>query len=115
MNETLLKSFAGLFANFLESYIIALRTLLTLGADRCTEEEFLDRAQKMGKQLYKLREIDRFESISRLNFQSALKWMQAEGFLKKDQDYYIVESTKLKSAEKEMNWLLSLLSPIRYY
>ena len=115
MNETLLKSFAGLFANFLESYIIALRTLLTLGADRCTEEEFLDRAQKMGKHLYKLREIDRFESISRLNFQSALKWMQAEGFLKKDRDYYIVESTKLKSAEKEMNWLLSLLSPIRYY
>jgi len=115
MNEEILKNFAGLIANFLESYIIALRTLISLRTSRTTEQDFLDRAKKVGEQLYKLREIDRPESVSQLNFQNALKWMQSEGWLHPEQDHFSLNTEMLKSAEQEFNWITYILSSIRHF
>ncbi len=113
--EDTIKHFAGLIANFLESYLIALRTILNLRPARITEPVFLDRAKKMGEQLYQLREIDRLESISQLNFQNALQWMRAEGWISLEPDYYRVNLDRLGSAQQELEWILSLLSAIRYF
>jgi len=115
MDQEVLKNFAGLIANFLESYLIALRTLLSLRTARITEQNFLERAKKIGAQLYQLREIDRLESISQLNFQNALKWMRAEGWLNLEQDHYRVNPEKISQAEQELNWIRSQLSAVRYF
>jgi len=110
-----LKNFAGLVANFLESYSIALKTLLSLGAGETTEQEFLSRAQKIGNQDYTLRNIGRKESISKLNFQSAFTWMKAERWLVPENSGLKLAPDATRTAQQEMAWLNSLLSTIQNF
>jgi len=110
-----LKDFAGAIANFLESYSIALRTLISWPGETMLEKEFLARAQKAGRQALTLHEIERAESVSKLNFQNALGWIKAEAWLSPEGAGLKVAPQARKNAERELAWLQGLLAPIRYF
>ena len=114
-NAEELKNFAGLIANFLESYLITLRSFLGLKNTQMTEREFLSHTQKVGEQLYQLREVERKESISRLNFLGALRWAQAKKWLVKEGESFSVNANFLGEMESWLAWIISLLSSIRHF
>jgi len=113
-NELELKSFAGLIANFLESYLISLRTLLGITSPT-TERDFLSRAQKVGEKLFQLREIERKEAISRLNFMGALRWFSAQKWLLEENDKIKLNSERVSEIENWLVWIISLLSGVRHF
>jgi glycerol-3-phosphate O-acyltransferase len=114
-DEEELKNFAGLIANFLESYLIALKTLLNQGPGQIGGKEFVARAQKIGAQNFALREIERPEAVSNLNFENALQWMKAEKWLIPEGANLRLAANALKYAQTGHDWLLSLLTPIKYF
>jgi len=108
----LAKNFAGPCANFLESYLIVLRTWLAFSEKETSEQEFLARALRMGEQYLKLGEIERVESISRINFQGALRWLEDENWLSQQAGRLIINSEAKPQITEKLNWLSSLLSGI---
>lgn len=110
-----LKNFAGLIANFLESYSIALRTLRALPSPMVSEKDFLARAQRRGVQELTLREIERPEAVSKLNFQNALSWMKAEKWLYAKGANLELDAEASARAEQTLAWIDSLLSGIRHF
>ena len=113
-NELELKSFGGLIANFLESYLIALRTLLGFTSP-ARERDFLNRAQKVGEKLFQLREIERKEAISRLNFMGALRWFSARRWLLEENDKFQLNPERVSEIESWLVWIISLLSGVRHF
>ena len=114
-DEEALKNFAGVIANFLESYSIALQALLAVRDQFIMEKDFVARAYKMGAQAATLREIERPESVSRLNFQNAFAWIKAEGWFEEENRWFKLSPGALKSAERELAWINSLLETIEHF
>ena len=113
--EEELKNFAGLVANFAESYAIALRALLGLRASRIPEKEFIARAHKIGEQSFSLREIERAEAVSNLNFSNALTWMKAEKYATLENGSLGLNPEAARVIDDQLSWLNSLLKPIRQF
>jgi len=113
--EEELKSFAGLIVNFLESYLIALKTLLSFGPGQVGTKEFVVRAQKIGTQDFTLREIERPEALSNLNFENAMQWMKAQKWLVPEGVNLRLAQDALEHASRERDWLLSLLAPVKHF
>lgn len=111
------KNFAGLMANFLESYAIALRTLRALTSTVISEKDFLARAQRRGAQELTLREIERPEAVSKLNFENALSWMKAEKWLTSQGANLELsaEAGPQAEAEQELSWIDSLLAEVKHF
>ena len=73
------------------------------------------RAQKIGTQDFTLREIERPEAVSNLNFENALQWMRAQKWLVPEGANLRIAEGALKNASSERDWLLSLLAPIKHF
>jgi glycerol-3-phosphate O-acyltransferase len=114
-DEETLKNFAGLTANFFESYSLVLRTLLGLRESSIEEKEFLDRAIILGEQSWHLREIERKESVSRLNFQSALNWLKTEGIIKVESGRLAFGPDSYKQAEEKLNRIKEYIAVIAHF
>jgi len=110
-----LKNFAGLIANFAESYAIALRALLGLRNSRIPEKEFVTRAHKIGEQSLSLREIERAEAVSNLNFSNALTWMKAEKYAGVENGSLGLDLEAARVIDDQLAWLNSLLELIRQF
>jgi glycerol-3-phosphate O-acyltransferase len=83
--------FAALVANFVESYWIVLQGLGSLSAGRYTEKELINRFARLGERLYKIGEVLRPESMSRLSYSSSLRFWEEEGILIREGDRFRIE------------------------
>ncbi len=88
--------FASLIREYFESYWIVLRSIRYLQKKPYSEKDFLKKINSLGQKLFKLELIQRYEAISKLNFQNALKYYTEKKLIqkftpddKKDgEDYY---------------------------
>ncbi|MBT8406533.1 MAG: 1-acyl-sn-glycerol-3-phosphate acyltransferase, partial [Deltaproteobacteria bacterium] len=78
-----LSCFTGLLRSYFESYWIVLRATKYLSKKSYSEKDFLKKITSMGNKLYKLEIVERFESISRITFENALKFFCEKGAIKK--------------------------------
>jgi glycerol-3-phosphate O-acyltransferase len=67
----------------MESYWIVLRATKYLDKKSYSEKDFLKKINSMGNKLYKLEVVERFESISRITFENAVKFFCEKGAIKK--------------------------------
>ena len=88
--------FSSLIREYFESYWIVLKSIRYLKKKPYSEKEFLKKINSLGQKLFKLELIERYEAISKLNFQNALKYYTEKKLIqkftpedKKDgEDYY---------------------------
>jgi len=78
-----LSCFTGLLRSYFESYWIVLRATKYLSKKSYSEKDFLKKITSLGNKLYKLEIVERFESISRITFENALKFFCEKGAIKK--------------------------------
>ncbi len=75
--------FASLIREYFESYWIVLRSIRYLKKKPYSEKEFLKKINSLGQKLFKLELIQRYEAISKLNFQNALKYYTEKKLIRK--------------------------------
>ena len=80
-----LSCFATLLRSYLESYWIVLRATKYLSQKPYSEKDFLKKINSVGNKLYKLELVERFESISRITFENALKFFCEKGAIKRSE------------------------------
>ncbi len=78
-----LSCFASLLRSYFESYGIVLKATKYLSKKSYGERDFLKKINSLGNKLYKLELVERFESISRITFENALKFFCEQGVIKK--------------------------------
>jgi len=71
----------AMLLNFLESYLIIMRTIRTLRTN-IQKKEFIKRALKTGTMLYRKGDIERAEAISEVNFANAIRYALEAGILR---------------------------------
>jgi glycerol-3-phosphate O-acyltransferase len=74
-----LSAFASLLRNYFESYWIVLRGTKYLGKKPYGDRDFLKKINSLATRLYKQEVIERFESISRITFENAIKYYCEKG------------------------------------
>jgi glycerol-3-phosphate O-acyltransferase len=79
-----LSCFASLLRSYLESYWIVLRATKYLSQKPYSERDFYKKINSLGNKLYKLEIVERFESISRITFENALKFFCEKGAIKRN-------------------------------
>jgi glycerol-3-phosphate O-acyltransferase len=82
-----LSCFASLLRSYMESYWIVLRATKYLDKKPYSERDFLKKINSMGNKLYKLELVERFESISRITFENAVKFFCEKGAIKKSEKH----------------------------
>ena len=82
-----LSCFASLLRSYFESYWIVLRATKYLSKKPYSEKDFLKKINSLGNKLYKLEIVERFESISRITFENALKFFCEKGAIKKSEKH----------------------------
>ena len=82
-----LSCFASLLRSYMESYWIVLRATKYLDKKPHSEKDFLKKINSMGNKLYKLELVERFESISRISFENAVKFFCEKGAIKKSEHH----------------------------
>ena len=82
-----LSCFASLLRSYLESYWIVLRATKYLEKKPLSEKDFLKKINSMGNKLYKLELVERFESISRITFENAVKFFCEKDAIKKSENH----------------------------
>ena len=80
-----LSCFASLLRSYFESYWIVLRATKYLSKKPYSEKDFLKKITSLGNKLYKLEIVERFESISSITFENALKFFCEKGAIKKSE------------------------------
>jgi len=76
-----LRHFAGLIANYLDSYWIVLRGLAYLRKGPRSEREWMRKLLKLGEKMLRKGEIRRAEAISQANYVNAVHFLEDEGIL----------------------------------
>jgi glycerol-3-phosphate O-acyltransferase len=71
----------------MESYWIVLRATKYLDKKPLSEKDFLKKINSMANKLYKLELVERFESISRISFENAVKFFCEKGAIKKSEKH----------------------------
>jgi len=74
-----LKAYAGMLKTYFESYRIVLTYLSRTTPDAGNAREQLKKIHALGNKMYKNREIQRFEALSRINYNNAIAFFSAQG------------------------------------
>jgi len=74
-----LSSFASLLRSYFEAYWIVLKSTKYLSKKSYSEKEFQKKINSLAARLYKQEIVERFESISRITFENALKFFCEKG------------------------------------
>lgn len=74
-----LKFFARFLKTFYESYLIVLTFYLRYPKDSVDAKDRLKKIQSMGNRMYKQKEIDRIESLSKISFKNAITFFDSVG------------------------------------
>ena len=80
--EKWISNYAQIFRNFLESYLIMIRTIPSLLEGSMTEKDLSKRALAVGTQMYLRGEVERNEAINKATFANALLSLRAKGAIK---------------------------------
>ncbi len=80
-----LSCFASLSKSYFESYWIVLRATKYIAKKPYSERDLLKKVNSLGNKLYKLELVERFESISRITFENAVKFFCEKGVIKKSE------------------------------
>lgn len=107
-----LKFFAGLIANYFESYWIVVRGCGYLRKGDCSERDWLRYLHKLGALMFRKGEIKRAEALSQANFLNAMSFLQMQGIIaiREDSDKKDGRDTRiytLQSAPRELEQLRS--------
>jgi glycerol-3-phosphate O-acyltransferase len=70
--------------NFIESYRIAGRTARVLTRGPLTEEELIERALRIGEQMFLGGEIERSEAVSQTTIENAIQAFLEQGYLRRE-------------------------------
>lgn len=76
-----LRHFAGLVANYVDSYWIVLRGLAYLRRAPRSEREWMKKLHKLGEKMLRKGEIRRAEALSEANYLNAIHFLEDEGIL----------------------------------
>ncbi|MBP7583975.1 MAG: 1-acyl-sn-glycerol-3-phosphate acyltransferase [Spirochaetes bacterium] len=110
-----LKFFARIARDYLESYLVALQSLGSWRKDRSSKKEIVQDVRKTGIRLFHTGDVRLMESLSLPNYNNALKMLMSEGALrevatgKKSPDLEIVDREKLKDILEKVNSYLYAL------
>jgi len=77
--RTNLRAFAGLIANYIESYWVVVRGLSYLRKEPRSEREWLRHLHKLGSLMFRKGEIRRAEALSQANYLNAVSFLTDEG------------------------------------
>jgi glycerol-3-phosphate O-acyltransferase len=78
-----LSYFASLLRTYFESYWIVLRATKYLAKKPYADRDFQKKIKSLGTRLYKQEMVERFESISQITFENALKYYSEKGLVQK--------------------------------
>lgn len=95
-----LSCFASLSKSYFESYWIVLRATKYIAKKPYSERDFLKKVNSLGNKLYKLELVERFESISRITFENAIKFFCEKGVIKKSEKH---ENGKIQVSYEDGN------------
>ena len=85
-----LKLFSGFLKTYFESYLIVLKHLGRLSNNSANTKDILKKIQATGNRMYRKREIERKEALSKINYQNAVDYFIAHG-VKSSQDSEKIE------------------------
>ncbi len=76
-----LRHFAGLVANYVDSYWIVLRGLAYLRKGPRNEREWMKKLHKLGEKMLRKGEVRRAEALSQANYMNAIHFLEDEGII----------------------------------
>ncbi|MCX7983218.1 MAG: 1-acyl-sn-glycerol-3-phosphate acyltransferase [Syntrophales bacterium] len=76
-----LRHFAGLVANYVDSYWIVFRGLAYLRKGPRNEREWMKKLHKLGEKMFRKGEIRRAEALSQANYMNAIHFLEDEGII----------------------------------
>lgn len=82
----LIRSYAALVENFIESYRVMVRALRQLGDAAISERELVKQALALGERMYLIGEIELREARSKVNFKNTIKAFKDLGVLERSED-----------------------------
>ncbi len=77
-----LKFFAGMIQDYLESLMVVVNSVTEMGSARLPRKELVTRIRKTGIRMYHLSEVQCSESLSMINYNNAIDRLGDEGILK---------------------------------
>ena len=98
-----LKLFSGFLKTYFESYLIVLRHLGRLSNSSANTKDILKKIQGTGNRMYRKREIERKEALSKINYQNAVDYFIAHG-VKSSHDTEKIEYYT-KAIQRYLNYL----------
>ena len=98
-----LKLFSGFLKTYFESYLIVLKHLGRLSNSLPNTKDILKKIQATGNRMYRKREIERKEALSKINYQNAVDYFIAHG-VKSSQDTEKIEYYT-KAIQRYLNYL----------
>ncbi len=90
-----LKAYAGLLQTHFESYWIVLTFFSHFSQDSYETKERIKKIQSLGLKMYKNNEIERFEALSKLNYENGVSFFTSMG-IKGDEDIDLIERYALE-------------------
>jgi len=110
-----LKFFARIVRDYLESYLVVLHSLGSWRRDRSSKKDIVQDVRKTGIRLFHTGDVRLMESLSLPNYNNALKMLTSAGALrevatgKKSPDLEIIDRGKLKDILEKLNAYLYTL------
>ncbi|MBC8198781.1 MAG: 1-acyl-sn-glycerol-3-phosphate acyltransferase [Desulfobacterales bacterium] len=98
-----LKLFSGFLKTYFESYLIVLKHLRRLSNSSPNTKDVLKKIQATGNRMYKKREIERKEALSKINYKNAVDYFITHG-VKSSQDTEKIEYYT-KAIQRYLNYL----------
>jgi len=74
-----LKLFSSFLKTYFESYLIVIKKLERLPDNSTAKKDILKKIQANGNRMYKKREIEHKEALSKINYKNALDYFVAHG------------------------------------
>jgi len=100
-----LKLFSGFLKTYFESYWIVLNVFMRYPRDFIDSKNRMKKIQSMGNRMYKRREIERPESLSKINYQNAVDFFNAHGIRGSEESEKIeFYSDRIQNCLKYLSW-----------
>ncbi|PKL16716.1 MAG: hypothetical protein CVV49_14825 [Spirochaetae bacterium HGW-Spirochaetae-5] len=105
--DEVLKFFAGMIQDYIESYLIVLNTIADYRVKEVSRKDFTIAVRKHGTRMYHLSEIQCSESLSMINYNNAIDKFIDAGILKQYGDSKKLQLTILESGRARLKTLFN--------
>ncbi len=100
-----IKYFAHFLKTFFESYLVVLTFLTRYPKDSMDVKERLKKMLSMGNRMYKRKEVERIEALSKISFKNAIEFYHENGINSSE------DNVKIEFYNNKINKYLNLLQP----